>query len=333
MKHTINIVVLSLFAVMALGACNKRIHTPDTSAEKVPMTFSAQSQAIPVKADSEETFTHNDFGVCAIAEQEGNEVPYILWNTDALCQVSKSTVAGSEDYIPAVDAYWFRGFEYTFFGLAPYQSAVSGISLQTDSAPALAFRYNMGESCTDNGFMIAAENKRYDGKSSGTSQDIHFWHFFAKININIKFVDEDKKVIVNPNNAVTGIRLCNVGTAGNYVLSYGQKPVLGSGVIDSSSLTDFSAAANHFQLSEPILHIIPQDVSGFEMYIDFTMETEEGIGASRNFKLNLTFGDKIYYNYNEVYTWNITIGPKNAIGFNVTVTPWVDGGGFEFPIQ
>ena len=70
------------------------------------------------------------------------------------------------------------------------------------------------------------------------------------------------------------------------------------------------------------------------MYIDFTMATEDGIGSSDNFKLNLNFAENTDYNYNQVYNWNITIGPKEAIGFNVTVNPWEDAeDDFEFPIE
>jgi hypothetical protein len=330
MKHTKIIVILSLCVALALSSCNKRHHTPDTSDEKIPLVFSAMSQSTAVKADTKEGFPHDDFGVCGIATQEGIETPYVLWN-NALCQVKKSTVAGSEDYIPTSDAYWFKGYEYTFFGLAPYQAAVSDVSLQT-STPALAFTYDMGESYDDNGFMIATARKKYEGQAD-KSQDISFWHFFAKININIKFVDQDKNVLENnSNNAVTGIRICNVGSKGTYLLSHADSPVLGNGLIDENSFVDFS-----FQQSNPTFYIIPQDISNFEMYIDFTMETDNGVGSSDDYKLNLTFGENkiTYYNYNQVYTWNITIGPKEAIGFNVTVNDWknADGGDFEFPIQ
>lgn len=329
MKHIARILILSLCVVISLTACRKNHHTPEQPQQKIPLSFSAQSQETAVKAGTED-FLHNDFGVLGIASQQGNDVPYILWGTDAMCQVTKSTVAGSEDYIPAADAYWFRGFEYTFFALAPYSpTAVSGVELGPASDPSLAFTYDRGNSCSDNAFMLATANKKYDG-TSGTAQEITFWHFYAKININFTFVNaEGERVEENPNNAIRGIRLCNVGTKGSYSLSHAEKPVLSRGVIDQETLADFS-----IDLDNPVLYIIPQDISGFEMYIDFTMQTEDGVGSSDNFKLNLNFANKSDYEYNQVYNWNITIGPKEAIGFNVTVNPWEDAeDDFEFPIE
>lgn len=332
MKHIARILILSLCVVISLTACRKNHHTPEQPQQKIPLSFSAQSQETAVKAGTED-FPHNDFGVLGIASQQGNDVPYILWGTDAMCQVTKSTVAGSEDYIPAADAYWFRGFEYTFFALAPYAATTSDIELGSASSPSLAFTYEMGDSCSDNDFMIATAAKKYDG-TTGTSQEIIFWHFFAKIRINISFVGADGKPVENENNVVRGIRLCNVATKGSYVLSHADKPVLSDAVLDPTSLKDFSTSENDFTVSEPILYIIPQDISGLEMYIDFTMATEDGVGSSDNFKLTLNFADNSYYKYNQVYNWNITIGPKEAIGFNVTVNPWEDAeDDFEFPIE
>ena len=326
MKHIARILILLLCVVTSLTACKKNHYTPELPEQNIPLSFSAQSQAA-VKADSKD-FPHDDFGVLGVATQYGNDVPYILWGTNAMCQVAKSTVAGSEDYIPAVDAYWFRGYEYTFFALAPHTQAVSSIELGPASAPSLAFTYDRGTSCSDNGFMLATANKEYDG-TSGTSQEITFWHFYAKININITFVDAEGESVDNTNNAIRGIRLYNVGTKGSYSLSHADIPVLSRGVIDQESLADFQ-----IDLDKPELYIIPQDISGLEMYIDFTMETEDGVGSSDNFKLNLNFAQNSYYNYNQVYNWNITIGPKEAIGFNVTVNPWEDAeDDFEFPIQ
>lgn len=330
MKHIARILILSLCVVISLTACRKNHHTPEQPQQKIPLSFSAQSQETAVKAGSG-VFPHNDFGVLGIASQQGNDVPYILWGTDAMCQVTKSTVAGSEDYIPAADAYWFRGFEYTFFALAPYSpTAVSGVELGPASDPSLAFTYDRGDSCSDNGFMLATAKKKYDG-TSGTAQEITFWHFYAKIRFNITFVDVEQ----NNDNVVRGIKLCNVGTKGSYSLSHDDVPYLSTGVIEQTSLADFSTSDGDFLLSNPELYIIPQDISGLEMYIDFTMATEDGgVGSADNFKLNLNFAENTYYDYNKVYNWNITIGPKEAIGFNVTVNPWEDAeDDFEFPIE
>lgn len=329
MKHTIKIVILSLCAALALSACNKRHHTPDTSDQKIPLSFTAESHDAATKAVFPSTY---DFGVYGIATKALHE-DYILWTaneSDHLERVTKSTTTGN--YVTQNEAYWLSGYEYNFVALAPFSSAEVldlGTVSSTDKTPNIRFTYEMGNRCDDAGFMIAVAHNEYNTGDS-TTQSLIFWHFYSKININVIFVDAERRPVENENNVVTGMRLCNVATKGQYTVTCDESniPVLSEGVIDPTT-ADFS-----FTSGTETVHIIPQDISDLEMYIDFSMVTDAGVGSSNNFKLNLNFPqDQRYYDYNEVYNWNITIGPKEAIGFNVTVNKWEDADDFEFPIE
>ena len=61
-----------------------------------------------------------------------------------------------------------------------------------------------------------------------------------------------------------------------------------------------------------------------ELYIDFTITQDTITDEYKDFKINLNAQELTEYVYNGKYNWNITIGTRNAITFDVSVTPWQD---------
>ena len=81
-----------------------------------------------------------------------------------------------------------------------------------------------------------------------------------------------------------------------------------------------------------LLYLIPQNISDFEMYLDFTVtvkpdedsETVKTVTAT-NYMVNLQSNKDMEYGYNEWYNWKLTISPKSVKFAEPTVQPWVDG--------
>ena len=345
MKHTIKIVILSLCAALALSACNKRLHTPETPDQKIPLSFTAESQEAVLKSATKAAFPDNtDFGVWGIARHSTITEPYILW-LNGMEQVTKSSTGA---YLPAAEAYWIKDYTYRFLAVAPY---TGGPSITTPAQPSrtstdeLAFTFDMGakysQSDYDFDLMGAAATSTVDDNHGKGSQALTFWHLLSKININVSFVDATNAPIAG--GTVDEIRLSNVLTQTNYVLGLDQEP---ANVNDRDNdyplevqYTTNSAITN----TDPIvfdenntagttwswvMHIVPQVTKDFDLYLDFTV----GGISTTNFKINLSAAGNTDYVPNSQYNWNITISPK-TITFEVEVNPWVDGGGSEFPIQ
>ena len=314
MKHMTKIVIFSLCAALTMSACNKNVITPDEDNQRVPLSFTALSQ-IPTKATTPLT---TDFGVWGIARKADHQ-DYILWPGNTLNQVTGS----GSNYTPAADAYWLVGYKYNFIAVAPYTDGVSGLEMRTSqvsSEDALTFTFDQGAKYTSSDYDFdllgaVAENEEYT-KSDPSTQTLTFWHLFAKIIINVNFVNADGTAAGADTYNVSEIRLCNVGSKADYTI-YGVGDDINvscSTPTETKNLTFSNSATNN------VLHLIPQDITDFELYIDFV---RDGV-AFDDFKAALSFGGKnpSVYNYNEVYNWNITIGPKNAISFQVEVAPW-----------
>lgn len=314
MKHMTKIVILSLCAALALSSCNKNRITPDEDNQRVPLSFTALSQ-IPTKATTPLT---TDFGVWGIARKADHH-DYTLWLGNTLTQVTGS----GSNFTPVTDAYWLVGFKYNFIAVAPYTDGISGVEMahsQVSYEDALTFTFDQGAKYTafDYDFDLlgaVAENAEYT-KNQSSTQTLTFWHLFAKIMINVKFVNADGTAADAASYNVSEIRLCNVGSKADYTI-YGvgdELNVACSTPAETKDVTFSNSATGN------VVHIIPQDVTDFELYIDFV---RDGI-AFDDFKAALSFGgnNPSEYDFNEVYNWNITIGPKNAISFKVEVAEW-----------
>ena len=330
MNNVTRLVILSLCAALILGSCTKKHHQPEEPL-KAPLDFTAVSQDSGMKAVLEANSLanhHPDFGAWGIARQEGNATPYILWESNAMSQVVKST---DNTYVPVADAYWLTGFAYNFIAVAPYTGGVSGVAVahsvdtQT-SKDAITFTFDQGAKYTagDYDFDLMGAAAATDAiTTKPTTQDLTFWHLLSKININVSFVDANGTAVST--GTVSQMRLCNVKSKADYTLTFGGANNLS---VACGSHTDDKTIS--LSGSSATVHILPQSITGFELYLDFTLD-----GAAFNdFKVNLnTTEHPTTYNWNEVYNWNIIIGPKADISFSFTVLPWVgDPVGEEIPI-
>ena len=342
MNNVTRIVILSICAVLTLNSCRWREHQP-VEPPKIPLEFTAMSQTAMLKSGASKAITplsgiHGDFGVWGIARQEGNNTPYVLWESDAMCQVVKSN---DNSYVPVNAAYWLADFRYNFIAVAPYESVDSDVTVdETNHSISfecdLGAKYGTGDYAFD--LMGAVAEKYVDpAVARPTSQDLTFWHLFSQICINVIFEEADKTPITG---TVDAIRLSNVVTKADYEISFGndknldvvcEPSTLPSDKITSSAPLVFNQSNKDKGTgSKWTIHIFPQIVSGFVMYIDFTI----GETSTRNFKVNLSAAGNNAYDYNGAYNWNIRITPK-TVSFDVSVKPWVEdnNGNNEFDFE
>lgn len=339
MKHTIKIVILSLCAALALSACNKRHHTPDTSDQKIPLSFTAESHDAVVKSATKAAFPDNtDFGVWGVARHNTLAQPYVLW-LNGMERVTKNT---DGSYVPATEAYWLKDYTYHFLAVAPF---TGGPEVTTPAQPSststdeLEFTFDMRAKYTQKDYdfdlMAAADTSTVDASHGKGSQSLIFWHLLSKINVNVSFVDAE--------GTVDEIRLSNILTQTQYTLGLDQEPANASDR-DSDYPLNVSYVTNQTEKNTSpivlnadnkagdtwtwIMHVVPQVTKNFDLYLDFTV----GGVSTTNFKVNLSAAGNTVYQPNSQYNWNITINPK-TITFDVEVNPWVDGGGSEFPIE
>ena len=331
MEKVTRIVILSLCVALILGSCTKKHHQP-AEPLKAPLEFTAVSQNSALKSGATKATTplsevYSDFGAWGIA-REGNATPYILWESNAMSQVVKST---DNTYVPVADAYWLTGFAYNFIAVAPYTGGVSGLdvahSVDTKTGKdAITFTFDQGAKYTAGDFdfdLMGAAAATDAITTKPTTQNLTFWHLFSQININVSFVDANGTAVST--GTVSQMRLCNVKSKADYTLTFG---VANNLSVACGSYTDDKTIS--LSGSSATVHILPQSITEFELYLDFTLD-----GAAFNdFKVNLnTTGHPTTYNWNEVYNWNIIIGPKADISFSFTVLPWVgDPVGDEIPI-
>lgn len=329
MKLETKIAYLILCLALPLTTACKKTPIPAEDPQPAEIGFTAASQAVEMKSGTKATTPlsqfHQDFGVWGIARQAINS-DYILWDDNDLTQVNKQQ--GSDIYVPISPAYWFTGYVYDFIAVAPYtnsgisstsvHSATNTLTFAYDLASKYALKGNTGTEATDHyqfDLMAAADHTNEIAQNKPSTQNLIFWHLFAKISINVRFVDAAGTAVNT--GSVSQIRLKNVDTDGTYAIAYDGEEATNLSVTFTNGAN--SNATLTFEGSTGCVHIVPQTVTGFEMYIDFTLNNVE----YKDFKLNLNAaGNPAYYDYNQSYNWNITIGPKEDISFKVTVDPW-----------
>ena len=316
MKLETKIAYLILCLALPLTTACKKTPIPAEDPQPAEIGFTAASQAVEMKSGTKATTPlsqfHQDFGVWGIATNTLSP-QYILWDDNNLTKVERQ--GDTDVYVPTSPAYWFNNYTYYFMALAPFNSGATNFDIHSANHT-MSFNFNLGSkysTALEFDLMGAVAHKEVE-TTKPANQNLVFWHLFAKINIAVSFVDGSGAAITT--GSVSEMRLNNVDTEATYTLSFNNNNELAVACVSNSAVTTpltFSSATASF-------NILPQNITDFQLYLDFTLNGVE----YKDFKVNLNAaGNPTTYNYNERYNWNITIGPKEDISFKVTVEPWV----------
>ena len=337
MSNLNKIMTVSICALFALAAgCNK-VHIDNNGNDRKLLLFSAESEENLTQNRTKATSSalpYEDFGVWGIARRDDGieQDPYILWRENSLIQVNKNS---SGIYEPSSAAYWFSNHTYHFIAVAPFDIDATDVNVITkeensSSGPdALEFKYSIAGKYTatpndyDFDLMGAVAMSKVDvAATRSSSQDIVFKHLFSQINMNVYFKGEDGTI----DGSVQKIRIRNVSTQGEYNITFDNENSLVVTCTDQTVNQEIVFASETALTFPQTLHILPQDVSKFELYLDFKIGSGAEALTMNDFKVNLSTANNTpsFYDYNQSRNWNITISPKASISFTIDVAKWVD---------
>ena len=353
----------ALAALFCLCSCTEKQHTTDPEPPKLPIGFRPMSQAVVVKSGSAFPESIQKFGVWGVAGNDLN-IQY-LWSPSTLIDVNRQS---DGTYKPAADGYWFSYSTHDFLALAsdPSTVALPAVNITTTGNPnalnpSMTFSYDLSERYNAKNYtydLLGAAARKTITTVADPSQDLLFWHLFAKIKMEIKFLDVDGNEMTESAPVLTNVTLKGVKTQGNYEITYAGTEINPYQLSCSVTTPDASVTgdengedASELEFSSaPTLNIIPQDISGFSLFLDFTRTIlDDNKGTSdpnddvytevpvNNFEINLTPAKKMVeildpetntkispYAFNNQYNWKITISSKNVVNFTVTVNDWQD---------
>ena len=340
MSNLNKIRTVSICALFALATgCNK-VHIDNNGNDRKLLLFSAESDENLTQNSTKATSSalpHNDFGVWGIARRDDGieQDPYILWRENSLIQVNKKVNNNSSViYEPSSAAYWFSNHTYHFIAVAPFDIDATDVNVITkeenssSGADALEFKYSIAGKYTANDYdfdlMGAVAMSEVDvAATHRSSQEIVFKHLFSQINMNVYFKEGDRTI----DGSVQKIRIRNVSTQGEYNITFDNDNSLIVTCTDTDQAVNPEIVfASETALTFPqTLHILPQDVSEFELYLDFKIGSGAEALTMNDFKVNLSTANNTpsFYDYNQSRNWNITISPKASISFTIDVAPWV----------
>lgn len=333
------IILLAAIAFVT-SSCHKGF-CPDLS-DKLLIEFAPGAENATTKAASAPGAGF-DFGVWGIARYKTSNVPdYLLWDATSMTEVKQVQNGNSlsYSYIPVTDAFWFRDYTYDFIAVAPW-AAADGLTVtpgESSGSDILTFDFDLAEKYSptqptdpdaapvvpdyDFDLMAAVGHSFVETTATHPTQDLTFWHLLSRININVAFKGPNNTTVAG---SVQELRLSNVDHDINYTVSFND------GLIDIDySNTEVNSTVNPI-VSTPsglnwILHIVPQNISNFNLEIDYTYGEGDNALIYKNIDINLnpTGTSPTDYKHNETYNWNITIGEKKQISFKATVAQWTD---------
>lgn len=332
---------VSICALFALATgCNK-VHIDNNGNDRKLLLFSAESEENLTQNSTKATYSalpYEDFGVWGIARRDDGieQDPYILWRENSLIQVNKNSSGTSEIYEPSSAAYWFSNHTYHFIAVAPFDIDATDVNVITkeensSSGPdALEFKYSIAGKYTANDYDFdlmgaVAMSEVNVAATHSSSQDIVFKHLFSQINMNVYFKDGNKTI----DGSVQKIRIRNVSTQGEYNITFdNDNSLIVTCTADQPVNQEivFTSETEDGLAFRQTLHILPQDVSKFELYLDFKIGSGAEALTMNDFKVNLSTANNTpsFYDYNQSRNWNITISPKASISFTIDVAKWVD---------
>lgn len=332
---------VSICALFALATgCNK-VHIDNNGNDRKLLLFSAESEENltqnSTKATSSALPKDFDFGVWGIARRNDGieQDPYILWRENSLIQVNKNSSETSEIYEPSSAAYWFSNHTYHFIAVAPFDIDATDVNVITkeenssSGADALKFKYSIAGKYTANDYDFdlmgaVAMSEVNVAATHSSSQDIVFKHLFSQIKMNVYFKNGNKTI----DGSVQKIRIREVSTQGEYNITFDNDNSLKVTCTNTDQEVNPEIVfASETALTFPqTLHILPQDVSEFELYLDFKIGSGAEALTMNDFKVNLSTANNTpsFYDYNQSRNWNITISPKASISFTIEVAQWED---------
>lgn len=339
MRLEIKTAILLMCAALALSSCNKKPHTPAEDPQPAEVGFTASSQAVWVKADDTPTtsFPYDNFGVWGIARQEGVPSPYVLWANDQLTTVNAPegtitnhpTNPNPATFTPIQPAYWIKDYKYSFLAVAPFTDlgaspvcTAGNPNADTHTKNVMTFTFDMSGkySAGDYGFDLlgaAAESDVIPSRYN-QPQKLMFWHLLSLININVSFgTDLAGNQIIGE---ATGYRLENVVSSGTFEVRHKS----GNEILTECTPSTAAESKKTISFTVPAVHIIPQNVKTINLYLDFVInkgQSDQATYSDFKISMNVPANDEDY-KPNGRYNWNITIGTKNSITFDIDVTPW-----------
>lgn len=326
MSKRIGIIILIGFVALVHASCDKSNGSVSTQEEKALIDFAAKSQSAATKGDPLSDY-HEDFGVWGIARKSG-QMDYMLWEPSAMTKVERQVT--TDIYAPVEDAFWLGGYTYNFIAVAPWEAAddISSITYDTDSGTeSLTFPFDLAGKYGDGvyNFDLMAAVAETPAKASATDYDqqpLVFWHLLSQINIKVEFVNADG---TKAHGSVSQIRIYNVDQDASYTISSEDGSIKVDCQEGDRKYDDTPIIFNESNNSSWTFNIVPQDRRPFRFFMDFTLVKGNDTVAYRDFEVNLDpEGDANpeYYGYNEMYNWNIKIGPKATISFSIDVKEW-----------
>ena len=320
-------------AMLIIAGCRK----DDTPAEvKTPVGFRAMSQVV-VSKDSDGTSnklpdTVEKFGVWGVAGNDLN-IQY-LWNSSTLTDVNRQS--DGTTYVPSSDGYWFSNSTHDFLALASDPSTVAlpsvSISHTANSNqlnPSMTFTYDLSARYTAKDYdfdFLGAAARNVVERSIPASQDLIFWHLFSRIIITVEFVGATGQI--------NQMRLFNIDSVADYTLSMGSDKTISVACTSNSETSQSNVSFIGLAQGGNVLHILPQNISDFRLFLDFTITKDGQNVPVNNFEVNLSKAkESPNYGDNDSYKWVIKISPKD-VAFDIAISPWVDAEGeFEFDLQ
>lgn len=325
MSKRIGIIILIGFVALVHASCDKSNGSVSTQEEKALIDFAAKSQSAATKGTSLSKH-HQDFGVWGIARKSG-QMDYMLWEPSAMTKVERQDTTNV--YAPVEDAFWLSGYTYNFLAVAPWESAEGIRSITsgtTNGDESLSFDFDMTG-------KYGAENPKYDfdlmaavartttGVNHTAAQQLTFWHLLSQINIKVEFVSADG---TKADGSVSQIRIYNVDQDASYTISSNADESIKVDCQEGErKYGDTPIVFNKSDNSSWTLNIVPQDRRPFKLFMDFTLVKGNDTVAYRDFEVNLEgAANPENYGYNEMFNWNIKIGPKATISFSIEVKNW-----------
>ena len=334
MSNLNKLMTVSICALFALATGCTKVHIDNNGNDRTLLLFSAESEENltqnSTKATSSALPDDFDFGVWGIARRDDGieQDPYILWRENSLIQVNKNNYSGI--YEPSSAAYWFSNHTYHFIAVAPFDIDATDVNVITkeenssSGADALEFKYSIAGKYTANDYDFdlmgaVAMSKVNVAATHPSSQDIVFKHLFSQINMNVYFKDGDRTI----DGSVQKIRIRNVSTQGEYNITFDNDNSLKVTCAGQAVNQEIVFASETALTFPQTLHILPQDVSKFELYLDFKIGSGAEALTMNDFKVNLSTANNTP-SFNQSRNWNITISPKASISFTIEVAQWVD---------